>query len=173
MATLIEPVKMCFTFGPNCCRTGPLVVGLAVSWLFCVVWMVVSLWTFQFNAYWSLLIFASTVLFGVILAAMTQGVLIDAQSVFCFELSSDEAVLITIDKLRSRQSTQMVLLKDVKYAEYYPFTDSACVILHTSYAQMEIPLWTMGQKADDVIAFLEGCGINVVNVQSDDQIPTV
>ncbi len=65
----------------------------------------------------------------------------------------------------------MVLLDDVSYGEYYPYGDSACVILHAPYCQMEVPLWPFGERGRDVIDFLTGRGIRVVDVQSDEQIP--
>ncbi len=65
----------------------------------------------------------------------------------------------------------MVLIDDVKYAEYYPYCDSSSMILHTSYAQMEVPLWPLGSRGTDVLDYLIGRGVRVVNVQSDDPIP--
>jgi hypothetical protein len=36
---------------------------------------------------------------------------------------------------------------------------------------MEVPLWPLGEQVKDVIDFLDGRGLRIVNVQSDDAIP--
>ena len=65
----------------------------------------------------------------------------------------------------------MVLLQDVLYAEYYPYPDSASIILHTAYSHVEVPLWPMGERGVDVVDYIAGCGIRVMNVQFDDKVP--
>ncbi len=35
----------------------------------------------------------------------------------------------------------------------------------------KFPLWPLGEHAQDVIDYLSGRGIRIVNVQSDDRIP--
>lgn len=164
---------MCLTSGSYSRRVGlwPMSIGLGLGWFFSLIWLMVSVWTFAYNPYWSILIAASTVAFLVLLSLMTYRLIIEAHCRYVFELTSDEAVLNTYDQLRHRHSTQMVLLNDVKYAEYYPFSDSACIILHTQYASMEVPLWPLGTQAQDVLDFLDGRGTTIVNVQSDDLIP--
>jgi hypothetical protein len=65
----------------------------------------------------------------------------------------------------------MVLLDDVSYVEYYPYSDSACIIMHACHYEMEVPLWPLGEHGQDVIDFLAGRGIRIVNVQTDDKVP--
>jgi hypothetical protein len=45
------------------------------------------------------------------------------------------------------------------------------IILHAPYVDMEVPLWPLSGQGADVVDFLNGRGVNVVNVQSDDKIP--
>jgi hypothetical protein len=97
--------------------------------------------------------------------------LVDSKRQYVLELNASEAVLTVLDNLHRQKSTQMVLLDDVKYAEYYPYPDSASVILHAPYTMMEIPLWPLGQQSQDVMDFLAGRGIAIVNAQFDDRIP--
>ncbi len=65
----------------------------------------------------------------------------------------------------------MVLLDDVKFAEYYPYCDDSSVIFHAPYTDMEVPLWPMGLHAQDILDFLKGRGVHVINVQSDEKFP--
>jgi hypothetical protein len=81
--------------------------------------------------------------------------------------------LVVTDRKAKKKGTQMLLLADVIYAEYYPYNDSASIIFHTNYARMEVPLWPMGERAQDVVDFLDGRGVRVINVQSDDSMPPV
>lgn len=149
----------------------PMVVSLVFGWLFVGAWLGICAWLFQYNALWSVTIAASTVVFAAYLGLMTYKIISESYREYVLELTDDEAVLSVVDRLRKRKSTQMVLLDDVKYAEYYPYRDSASVILHAPYADMEVPLWPMGSRSQDVIDYLDGRGITVINVQSDDKIP--
>ena len=77
------------------------------------------------------------------MGAMTAGLVGDAYRDYQLELNETEVVLIVVDRLRRKKSTQMVLLDDIKYAEYYPYSDSASVILHSPYIARKCPcgLW--------------------------------
>ncbi len=65
----------------------------------------------------------------------------------------------------------MLLIDDIKIGEYYPYSDSASIILYTSYTEMEIPLWPLNHNGQDVIDYLTGRGVKIVNVQFDDKLP--
>ncbi|HIA54860.1 MAG TPA: hypothetical protein EYN91_22715 [Candidatus Melainabacteria bacterium] len=150
---------------------GPLMVGIGVGWIFAALWLITGIFALVHNVYWGLTLLASTSGFSLFLGLMTYSMVRDANRTFVFELTDSDAVLYVYDRLQKRQSTQMVLLDDVKYVEYYPYRDSSSMILHTPYAQMEVPLWPMGEQVRDVIDFLDGRGLRIVNVQFDDVIP--
>ncbi len=149
----------------------PLTIGLALGWIFIGIWFWVAIVVLNHNVLWSLLVFGSTIAFAVFLSIMTLSVIHDAFRDYYLELNETEAVLVVRDRLMKRQATQMVLLDDINYAEYYPYLDSACIILHSSYIQMEVPLWPLGSHAQDVVDFLSGRGVKVMNVQFDDKVP--
>lgn len=150
---------------------GPLMVGIAVGWIFAALWAVTGFFALWHNIYWGFTLLASTSGFSLFLSFMTYGMVRDANRSFIFELTDSDAVLYVYDRLKKRKSTQMVLLDDVKYVEYYPYCDSSSMILHTPYAHMEVPLWPLGEQVKDVIDFLDGRGVKIVNVQLDDAIP--
>lgn len=149
----------------------PMVAMLGLSWVFVALWTCVSFWVFPYSPLYSVLIGGSTGAFSCLLYLMSRKIYFDSFRNFELEVTDTEAVLSVEDSLHHKRSQQMVLLDDVKYAEYYPFTDSASVILHAPYADMEVPLWSMENQGHDLIDFLEGRGVNVVNVQTDDKIP--
>ncbi len=149
----------------------PLLVGIGVGWVFTLAWLVTGIFALMHNFYWGLTLLGSTFGFSLILGFMSYSLIRDANRSFVFELTDSEAVLYVYDRLKKRKSTQMVLLDDVKYVEYYPYRDSASMILHTPYAQMEVPLWPMGEQVKDIMDFLDGRGLRIVNVQFDDVIP--
>jgi hypothetical protein len=111
------------------------------------------------------------VVFAFFLGALTFGLIRDANRDYQLEVNETEVVLVVVDRLKHKQSTQMVLLDDIQYAEYYPYSDSASVILHAAYFEMEVPLWPLGGHAQDVIDFLAGRGVSIMNVQFDDKVP--
>ncbi|MBX9948975.1 MAG: hypothetical protein K2Y39_07425 [Candidatus Obscuribacterales bacterium] len=150
---------------------GPLLVGIAVGWIFAGLWAVTGICALWHNVAWGLMLIASTSGFSLFLGLMTYSMVRDANRSFVFELTDSDAVLYVYDRLKKRKSTQMVLLDDVKYVEYYPYSDSSAMILHTAYAQMEVPLWPLGEQVKDVIDFLDGRGVKIFNVQFDDVIP--
>jgi len=158
---------------PHGCRSGlmPMIIGIAIGWIFAGLWGFVACLTIQYSLIWAGLVGASTLAFGFVLYLLTLGLVQDAYRDYLLELNQTEAVLVVTDKLHKRKATQMVLLDDVEYAEYYPYTDSACLILHAKYCDMEVPLWPLGTRAQDVLDFLSGRGVRVVNVQFDDKIP--
>lgn len=173
MLTAAGPVLLRFTSSPYIKRVGliPLIIALAAGWVFVLLWTAVSIYAFTYNNYWSLVLAASTVAFASFLGYMTYGLVRDAYQEYVFEITDTEAVLFVHDKMRHRHSTYMILLDDVRYAEYYPYSDSSSIILHAPYYEMEVPLWPLGRHGQDVVDYLSGRGIRVVNVQSDDRIP--
>jgi hypothetical protein len=153
----------------------PMIAAMAIGFLFSLVWFGVAAWMVQhrggqFSGFGWLIILATSA-YCIYLAVAAFRLFAESQQQYRLELTANEAVLSVTDKLRNKKSTQMVLLSDVKYAEYYPFLDSSSIILHTAYADMEIPLWPLGAQAQDALDFLEGRGVHVVNVQSDERIP--
>jgi len=148
-----------------------MIIALGFYWVFAIVWLIAALWIFQYNWLWSLVLLAATVCFGGFLSLMTHKTVADGYKDYVLEINEQEAVLMVSDRLGNCQSTQMVLLDDVKYAEYYPYSDSSLIILHAPYVDMEVPLWPMAAHAQDVIDYLQGRNVNVVNVLSQDKIP--
>lgn len=173
MVTAKPQIAIKLVSKPYAARTAlvPLMVGVSVGWLFMLLWLCTSILAMTHNLYWGISLLASTLGFSLFLGLMTYSLVRDAHRSFVFELTDSDAVLYVFDRLNNRTATQMVLLDDVKYVEYYPYSDSASMILHTPYAQMEVPLWPMGEQVKDVIDFLTGRGLNIVNVQFDDVIP--
>jgi hypothetical protein len=149
----------------------PTIMILALSWVFVFAWLTLALWLTLNNIFWALGILLADFAFGFYLYLMSYNLYADSFRDFVLELTASEAVLNVNDRLHHKHSTQIVLLDDIKYAEYYPFQDSAMIILHAPYVDMEVPLWPLSGQGADVVDFLNGRGVNVVNVQSDDKIP--
>jgi hypothetical protein len=149
----------------------PMIFALGVSWVFTVAWFSLSFWLINKLAVLALAIAFATTAFAVFLAYMSYRLVVDSYRHYVFEVTDSEAVLKIDDRWRHKQTTKMVLLADVTYAEYYPFLDSAAIIFHAPYIDLEVPLWPLERQGEDIIDFLRGCGVKVVNVQSDDKIP--
>jgi len=158
---------------PYTCRRGliPMTLGLCLGWLFVLLWLVIARIIWASSPSWALLWIGSALAFAICLGCFTYSLIRDAFKDYVLELSDTDAVLTVEDKLNRSRLTQMVLLNDIKYAEYYPYTDSACLIFHAPYVDMEVPLWPMESCGEDILDFLAGRGVKVVNVQTDDQIP--
>jgi hypothetical protein len=173
MAAAVGSVRIKLHSQPYVKRVGlwPMLIVVAFAWGFDLMWLFVACWTFQFNAYWAVTLLGATVAFGSCLSFMSWKMFTDAYREFDLELTDEEVVLSVIDRFRKKKAVQMVLLDDVKYAEYYSFQDSASIILHADYADMEVPLWPMGTTGRDVVDFLNGRGVTVVDVQFDDKVP--
>jgi hypothetical protein len=168
-----ESAKLRLVSNPYSKRVGlvALVIALFFGWVFVFLWGAVSVYALSYNNYWALVLGASTLAFAGFLAYMSYSLIHDAFQEYVFELTETEAILLVTDKLRHKKSTFMILLDDVRFAEYYPYSDSSCIILHAPYYEMEVPLWPLGAHAQDVLDFLAGRGIRVVNVQSDERFP--
>jgi hypothetical protein len=171
--TTTNPVKMRLVSNPYMRRVGlaPLIVAISFGWLFVILWGAVSAYAFSYNNYWATVLGGSTTAFAALLAYMSFTLVRDGLREYVLELTESEAVLQVYDRWHKKRSTFMILLDDVAYAEYYPYSDSSCLILHAPYYQMEVPLWPLGEHGQDVIDYLAGRGISVVNVQNDDPIP--
>lgn len=151
-------------------------VALVVGFAFSGLWFFVSIGLIFQGGFdqiiWGALIGLSALVYGVYLGIIGYKLIADGRQQYDLEVTGSEVVLSVCDTLRKRKSTQMVVLDDVKYAEYYPYPDSASVYLYAPYTVMEIPLWPFGGRGgDDVIDFLKGRGIPVMNVQFDDKVP--
>ena len=177
MIQLQDTTGLTLASGPYKTRPGlyPMLVALGIGFAFSIVWLIVAGCLIADGK-------APYVLYGIMVAIATAAyctymgyvayrLLADSKRQYVLELTQSEAVLTVIDKLHRRKSTQMVLLDDVRYAEYYPYPDSSSVILHAPYAVMEIPLWPLGTQSQDVMDFLSGRGISIVNAQFDDELP--
>ncbi|MBX9686125.1 MAG: hypothetical protein K2X27_05455 [Candidatus Obscuribacterales bacterium] len=153
----------------------PMIVALTIGFGFSVVWLSVSVILIQDgelgHVLWGILTACCTIVYCLYMGYIGYRMIVDSQRRYKLELTNSEAVLTVLDKLHRKKSTQMVLFDDVKYAEYYPYPDSSSVILHAPYAVMEIPLWPLGAQAQDVMDFLAGRGVPIVNAQFDDRLP--
>lgn len=177
MTVYTEPIGLTLTSRPGKCRPGliPMVVALVIGFLFSALWLAVSaclIWKGSFDQ----VVFGTvtglcTLLYCCYMSYMGWKLLSEGRRDYLLELTADEAVLTVIDNINRKKATQMVLLDDVKYAEYYPYPDSSSVLLHAPYTVMEIPLWPLGTQSHDVMDFLAGRGIPIVNAQFDDRIP--
>ncbi|MFN8553452.1 MAG: hypothetical protein U0103_18400 [Candidatus Obscuribacterales bacterium] len=173
MVATFPSVGMRVVSGPYFKRRGlvPLLIGLTLGWIFVCIWAAVAVFLLSNNWAWSFALFASTFGFAGFLCSLTYQVFCDAFKTYTFELTDAEAVLLIFDRLRKKKRVQMVLLDDVKFAEYYPYLDDSSVIFHAPYADMEVPLWPMGLHAQDILDFLKGRGVRVINVESDEKFP--
>jgi hypothetical protein len=173
MITAIEQSGLKLVSDPNASRQEliPVAVGLGLGWAFVCLWLIVACVALAHFFLWGVLLIGSLSAFATFLGFSTWSMVHDAFRDYRFELTDHDACLVVNDRLRGKRSTQMVLLDDVKYVEYYPYTDSASIIFHASYIQMDVPLWPLGTRGQDVVDFLEGRGVKVVNVQSDDKFP--
>ncbi len=177
MVATVNDVRLRLLSKPYRTRSGltPMIIALSVGFVFSCVWFGFAVWMIlqsgsDFIA-WGVLIILSTLAYCAYLVLAAYKIYADSKRQYCLELTDTEAVLAVTDTLRKKQSTQMVLLCDVKYGEYYPFADSSCIILHAPYTHMEIPLWPLGAQAQDALDFLEGRGVHIINVQTDEKIP--
>jgi hypothetical protein len=173
MTAISNSCHITLTSNPHKKRVGliPLCGFMALGWAFSLIWMILAVFTMSQNQLWSILQIVTTLGFDFFLALMSFGLLRDNYRDYVLELTDTEAILVVIDRLRKRRGTQMILLDDVSYAEYYPYPDSASIIFHTPYTDMEVPLWPMTNQGRDVVDYLDGRGVKIINVQSDDPIP--
>ncbi len=173
MVATCPSVNMRVVSGPYIKRRGlvPLVIGLCIGWIFVCLWAGVAAFLLANNLTWAFVLFGSTFGFAGFLTWMTYTLVCDAFKTYTFELTDVEAVLEIFDRLKHTRRTQMVLLDDIKFAEYYPYCDSSSLIFHAPYTDMEVPLWPMGTHAQDILDFLNGRGVHVINVQSDERFP--
>lgn len=150
-------------------------IAVVVGFTFSILWLVTAGWLILQPAMdlriWGIVIASCTLLYCGYLSLAAYKLMGDGRRDYMVELTDSECILNVVDNLHHKHAMNMVLLNDVRYAEYYPYPDSASVILHTPYASMEVPLWPFGSQAQDVIDFLEGSGVRICNVQSDDPIP--
>lgn len=171
----------------------PLVVGLALALVQIAVTLTLSLLLFSQNAIFALLLSASALAFLFIVLTVAMRMLSNGQRLYNFEVTPTELILEILslppepserqskkqDKGKKKRSERrkigrvMVFLPDVRYCEYYPYPDSASMIFHTAYSHLEVPLWPLGERRNDLVDYLIGLGIEVVNVQFDDEIPSL
>ena len=177
MVASVQDIRLKLSSKPYKNRTGlwPMLFALAIGFVFSLIWFTVAGWmVLQGRSEliaWGVMILLSTLAYCAYLVMAAYRIYADSRRQYCLELTDTEAVLSIVDTLRKRKSTQMVLLADVRYGEYYPYPDSSCIILHAPYTDMEVPLWPLGPQAQDALDFLEGRGVHIINVQGDERIP--
>lgn len=171
---LTDCCRITLTSLPHKRRAGlfPLCTAICLGWAFVAMWLTVAIVGLREWPAWGVLIGLSSVTFGALLTLFGLGLIRDSRREYLLELTESEVVLVVTDRKAKKKGTQMLLLDDVTYAEYYPYKDSASIIFHTNYSQMEVPLWPMGDRAQDVVDFLDGRGVRVINVQTDDCLPS-
>ncbi len=168
-----DKVELTLTSRPPLRRHGlvPLFIALSVGIVLSLMWFTVAIFVF-FHHHIIGFILAITAL-GYASYALLIGyrMISDMNQHFKLELTPSEIILTTFNVKKQKKYFKMLLLDDIKLGEYYPYSDSACIILYTGYAEMEIPLWSLPLNGQDVVDYLLGRGIKIVNVQFDDKIP--
>lgn len=149
----------------------PMWFGISLGWIMVGAGIFAGYLAFGHNQYVSLAFVLPAFLFAGFLIFHIYNLIRQSNCDYIFEITNQDAVFCKIDRLKKKKTFQLILLDDIKYAEYYPYLDSASIIFHTPYAEIEEPLWPMGKHAQDVVDFLTGMGVKVVDVQSDEAIP--
>jgi hypothetical protein len=170
---LNSSVNLRFASGSHFSRVGfiPMCIAIGLGWIFMVLWLVTAIFIMPMNIGWAVMLMLSVAAFSFYLSSISYNLACDCMKDYVLEVNESEVVLKVTDRIRKKVVTQMVLLDDVSYVEYFPSPDTATMILHSSYIDMEVPLWPMGYGGQDVVAFIEGRGVKVVNLQSDDKLP--
>jgi hypothetical protein len=146
-------------------------MALTAGWIFVGLWSALALFCLSHNVYWALILCASTTAFACFLLWMTATTLVESFTNYTFEMTPSEVVLTSYNRLRKRTKILMMLLDDITFAEYYPYRDSSSLILHAAHCDMEVPLWPMGARSQDILDYLQGRGVKIINVQSDECFP--
>ncbi len=134
--------------------------------------IVSGLLAYAHNRYFAFSLFFAGLVFACLLGFLTYNLIREAYCDYTLEINGQEAIFSKMDNWKKKRTDQLILLTDIKYVEYYPYQDSASIIFHTPYIDMDVPLWPMGSHGQDILDFLEGAGVKIINVQSDESIPT-
>ncbi len=153
-------------------RVSPVLWGIAFGYLMVGAAIFAGLLAYVHNFYFALSLFFTGLGFAIFLGFLTYNLIRDACCDYILEITGHEAIFSKIDNWQKKRTDQLLLLTDIKYVEYYPYQDSASIIFHTPYIDMDVPLWPLGNHVQDILDFLEGAGVKVINVQSDESIPT-
>jgi hypothetical protein len=150
----------------------PVFWGIALGYLMVATAIIAGFLAYAHNYYFALSLFFIGLAFACCLGFLIYNLMREMFCDYILEINNQDAIFSKIDNWQNKRTDQLLLLTDIKYVEYYPYQDSASIIFHTSYIDMDVPLWPMGSHAQDILDFLEGAGIKVINVQSDESIPT-
>ncbi|MBA4076853.1 MAG: hypothetical protein C0508_17570, partial [Cyanobacteria bacterium PR.023] len=109
--------------------------AICLGWAFVAMWFTVAIVSLAEWPAWGVLIGLSSITFGALLTLFGFGLIRDSRREYLLELTESEVVLVVTDRKAKKKGTQMLLLADVIYAEYYPYNDSASIIFHTNYSR--------------------------------------
>ena len=170
---LIRPEHLTLVSDKDSCNRGmaPMLLGICFGWIMVAAAILISCLAFAHIQYFALSFILPAFIFALFLIANTYNLIRQSNCDYVFEITNHDAAFCKIDRLQRKKTMELVLLSDIKYAEYYPYLDSASIIFHTAYADTEVPLWPMGKHAQDAVDFLVGAGVKVIDVQSDEAIP--
>jgi hypothetical protein len=149
----------------------PMAWGIGFGWIMVGAALVASSLAFLHYQYLALTLVLPVFIFALFLAVNTYDLIRQSNCDYVIEISDHDATLSKTDCWQKKKTCKSILLADIKYAEYYPYLDSASIIFHTSNSDFEMPLWPMGRHARDAVDFLAGTSVKVVDVQSDEVIP--
>jgi len=152
-------------------HTVPMLWGVCFGYLMVGITLFASYLASKHNNFFAFSLFVSALVFAVLLGVVVYRLIGDILCDYTLEVTNQDVTFSKFDHLRKKQTNQSILLSDIKYVEYYPYQDSASIIFHTTSVDLDIPLWPLGGHVQDVIDFLTGAGVRVVDVQSDDPIP--
>ncbi len=149
----------------------PFAVALIIGVVLSMMWLVVAIFVFFHNHLIGLILGLTAFSYASYAFLISYGLIQDMNYSFRLELTPSEIILTKYNTKKQKKYFKMLLIDDIKIGEYYPYSDSASIILYTSYTEMEIPLWPLNHNGQDVIDYLTGRGVKIVNVQFDDKLP--
>jgi len=149
----------------------PMLWGTGIGYIMVGTAFFGSYLVLQHNSYLALSLFIPALAFAILLGVVAYRLIADILCDYTLEISAEDVVFSKYDRLRKKQTNQLALLSDIKYVEYYPYQDSASIIFHTNDLDIDVPLWPLGGHVQDVVDFLTGAGVRVIDVQSDESIP--
>lgn len=114
------------------------------SWLMVGLWLIVSLFLFNYNWPWACLMLSCTLIFGWYLRTVDSRLENLRSKSFELKLDAEKIVMAVFDVRSSEQSEQSFEWNDVRRAEVYRYSDEPTIVLRGSDSSLEIPFWAFG-----------------------------
>ncbi|MBY0360187.1 MAG: hypothetical protein K2W82_19460 [Candidatus Obscuribacterales bacterium] len=143
----------------------PTTISIVLGWVITALGFISACYALQYYRLTGALMMLAVFCLGFLMTFITHRFISEIQEEHELYINGNLLSLSRLNKDDSTHVKQELSLSEVSSAEYYPAADTSNMVLHGKTADLEIPLWSFGPKAEEkIVQYIKAHDVQVVDI---------